>query len=759
MKKYSDPNKCSYKIIIKGKKKKTKKIDTYQNDIPNINIEPSNSDNSDNSDNSIDYNKPNDDNTYINQISKYMSNIFTNGKKRQSYNNYSNEKKGKKTKLYNNYSNEKKGKKTKLYNNYSNEKKGKKTKLYNNYSNEKKGKKTKLYMEGSNNDEKKKKKKFKIHTDNYTPFTIKTNFINNLGIKTNRTDRIKKDEVIKKTLNYKWGLGLEHEMQLFHKKSVFKNNIDDVNYGNIIFDSQESSCYLTGDIDEQGSCCKLKKDRCSKFPTRNGKLISPLNKDELEWLSKIDWEITGRQDAACKDGILQRVPVLMPEIISSDHRNRNLGNICDEMINLRKLYINLHKKNPHTQKKIKQYGELITHPCSVEDNILVPDRPTINSNNYTFSKKPMKDYLGSWHITITLPYMESTTNEEFITNHKHFAQALQWIEPLLLTSYFTGDPSSVGSSNTKIKGSFRIMAVGWGNIGGSDVRNFDTTGISRGSNIELYWRNKSDFDNTKKLDKCVKIAKPKYPNALSIQAGDFRTFSFDFTDNCEGHDCPKVDGGKMEKPNGIEIRIFDHFDDKHIHSLLHIIILLAENSHRHNPTDYVYKNKEWIKALNDIMKHGWKTILNDKFINLLKKNLGLRINTEEKIAFRVFETVVDELFKINKHGLLPFLMIDPDNIDIKPKIPSINRICWSISMNEKFGNEIYDHINSIYKKGEKLTVSKFKTDFYKKFNKKKWEKDIYDVISSLELLKYIEVNETDIIGSKNIDQSMILTII
>ena len=50
-----------------------------------------------------------------------------------------------------------------------------------------------------------------------------------------------------------WGLGIEHEMQLFHKSpSGMKNT-------NILFDSQESACFLTNEKDESGSCCKNRK--------------------------------------------------------------------------------------------------------------------------------------------------------------------------------------------------------------------------------------------------------------------------------------------------------------------------------------------------------------------------------------------------------------------------------------------------------------------------------------------------------------------
>ena len=43
-----------------------------------------------------------------------------------------------------------------------------------------------------------------------------------------------------------WGLGVEHEMHIFHKgKGGMKNT-------NIVFDSQESSCFLTGEKDPKG---------------------------------------------------------------------------------------------------------------------------------------------------------------------------------------------------------------------------------------------------------------------------------------------------------------------------------------------------------------------------------------------------------------------------------------------------------------------------------------------------------------------------
>ena len=63
-----------------------------------------------------------------------------------------------------------------------------------------------------------------------------------------------------KSRSINWGMGLEHEVQFFHinnKKS--KIPFFDINASNIIFDSQESTCFLTKDPSGKGPCCKMKK--------------------------------------------------------------------------------------------------------------------------------------------------------------------------------------------------------------------------------------------------------------------------------------------------------------------------------------------------------------------------------------------------------------------------------------------------------------------------------------------------------------------
>ena len=51
--------------------------------------------------------------------------------------------------------------------------------------------------------------------------------------------------------------------------------------------------------------------------------------------------------------------------------------------------------------------------------------------------KVREEYVGSYHITMTLPYVQYlTTQKEFIELHQNFANQLQWLEPLIIDHHF-----------------------------------------------------------------------------------------------------------------------------------------------------------------------------------------------------------------------------------------------------------------------------------------------------------------------------------
>jgi hypothetical protein len=544
-----------------------------------------------------------------------------------------------------------------------------------------------------------------------------------------------KDLDIKDT-SLMWGLGVEHEMQIFHQGAgASKDNFEKAN---IIFDSQESTCFISGDKHAQGACCKKvpgkmcyfsrndikTKAMREKFNTKRNKLT----KDELDFLLALDWELTGRQASGCKNGpnIVKRTPVLMPELVTSKFRNRSINSIVEESIFQEEKYLECQMKNPFTREKVKQYGPLVTHLCGTLDNIKIPVRPTINKKTYDFEEVEYKDYVGSYHVTLTLPHNKDISAKRFVQIHRDCANQLQWLEPLMIAAFFSPDPESVGDGEDEIKGSegsFRVMAVGWGNIAGSDVRKFDTDGIGRGTNMISKWRKGLRLKGTDKLDECVRSAKPQYKKAMSILTSDFRTFNFEPDENkCRRlytpYDCPKIDGGIMEPPFGMEIRIFDHFPSAYLLDLMKIITLTAANADRHPAKTYVYSNVAWIEATQGIMTHGWNYKIKEDYIRELRKAMGLKLDLSvapwngSKIALDVFKCLVAELYDVNKSSTIVKIM--DETPEVAPRVPEINKLCWELSFNQKYFKTVMSRLRRAKKAGLNKGFKRMKVSLFKK---------------------------------------------
>lgn len=543
-----------------------------------------------------------------------------------------------------------------------------------------------------------------------------------------------------------WGLGIEHEMQLFHLAPTGMKNT------HIMFDSQESTCFLSGDMHQVGSCCKMQKP-CFYHPKKEDDDFVKLNIEERRFLSNMQWELTGRQAKGCQPDptIIKRVSILMPELITTNFTNRTIDSITKEIRDLESKFINLQMRNPHTLEKIAKYGKLTTHTCGSSSEILVPIRPTINSPEYQFEPVPMTDYLGSYHLTITLPYTRDITKKEYISMHREMANQIQWLEPLLTCGFFSPTENSVGKfgNNKDTEGSYRVMNIGWGNFGGSNVRKIGTKGLDRGANIFPYWRKGFHFQNTKRLDECAQSTPPYYKKAKSIHTGDFRTFGFEPNmEKCirdyRAEDCPKADGAPIKQPYGIEIRIFDHFPSEYLIELMRIIVLISANSMRHPAKEYVYRDKRWITALRDIMTDGWNTTLANGYVSAIRKNFGIPVETHSHLAIDILKTVVHELYIINKDSF--FNRVMNEHPEIEPIVPDINRKCWEMAFTQKYNLKIVNMLKKLFYKGQIMSVNNFAKIMSNAMginDWQKWSNDVNDLLYALETHNHVSLDVYD----------------
>lgn len=519
----------------------------------------------------------------------------------------------------------------------------------------------------------------------------------------------------KKLEGMKWAMGVEHETHFFYIPTNQNNLVYPLNEI-VLFNSLDPTTKILNEYKE-------------------------LSESDRNLLLKLDFELTGRK---CNGKIvLEKTPVPMPEFITQNpfstiKNPKNIENYYREIVEKEEKFIDILNK----LKIIKEFNEqngfkIMQYPFGMCSNIRI--RKNYENLSKILLKKHYIDYCGSYHFTITLPFKEkkSYTKEDekkFVDNHYNFGAMFQWVEPLLLAAFFSCDQDAVGSRKKRIKGSFRVARIGWGNFAGSDMRKKDK-GIGRYANVKPYWRDNFRFYQSDIVDRCI----PPNPrlgekNAVSSFSSNIRTFGPDSEDPSK-----RISGAKMTIPNGVEIRIFDHFPSTYLIHLLKIIILIAANSYRKKVENFVYEDNEWIKSIQKIMLQGWKANVDPLFINKLENELDIKIKLKSYKAYDVLCGVVEELWEKNKDSDIVFMLYGDLE---KPFIPQINRYSWDFAFmlklvgSKKLYQKYLKFIEVIIKDDN---INTFKDNVVKYFGKE-WKGNKDDILYFFEAKRMITIN-------------------
>ena len=521
----------------------------------------------------------------------------------------------------------------------------------------------------------------------------------------------------KRLEKFTWGIGLEHEMQYFHAPKIsITNPKKDKVQNHIIYNT----------IDGTLSLVESKK----------------VNILEKEFLENIPFETTGRK---CHGKwVLKRTPVPMPEFVtkkpfSTIQNPLRMSDYYKELLDYEWKFSHLlHNESKLTLKQIDKYGTLAQYPYGMSNYIKMAKN--YNVLNYRFEEDLITDYLGSFHVTMTLPFeqKEKYSNKEeneFIEKHENFANMFQWIEPLLVSTFFSSDQKAVGTKEKRVRGSFRIMRVGWGNLAGSNVREFKE-GIGRYADIESYWRNGLDLYEVNKLKPCFKPnPKLKEKTAVSSLSSDIRTFGSTDPERPQHRES----GAPMTIPNGIEIRIFDHFETIFLISMLRIISLVAANSYLTKTTKYVYENKGWINTTHSVMEDGWKAKHDKEYKNELETQFGIKLKNCNN-CHELLKEVVKKLWEKNKDSDILYIL-DGNNTH-RPEVPNINKGSWDLGFILKCSNndKVFNRFKKLYKNIKKEgTINDFHKTFNSIFKESKWDKNCIDVfyfMKEKEIIRY-----------------------
>ncbi|VVU94537.1 hypothetical protein CPAV1605_262 [seawater metagenome] len=296
---------------------------------------------------------------------------------------------------------------------------------------------------------------------------------------------------------------------------------------------------------------------------------------------------------------------------------------------------------------------------------------------------------------------------------KTWALAIQWLIPLILSCYSSGDPFSAGDDDKLSELSLRLFIAGYSFINLSNIQKFN---LPTGRGI-LSYQSQSNLVDLSKRDFI-------YPKS------DYTGSSFR-VDNRKGFGF------------GFELRMFDNFDCIHLEPLIEFIFLLADNLADQNIVeipDNPFNNPVLNQETINILKEGWNTKISQEYKDLINKNLfptnPLVFPVDITTAYDVTNFIFDyfQTKFINRGtgtGYYSKYLIDRDYVG-NSDMPNINKLSWDMPFKdliwEKNSQITTDILQSIQ---ESKTKHELRTKLKDKLGKN-YEGDVDDII---ELLK------------------------
>jgi len=395
-----------------------------------------------------------------------------------------------------------------------------------------------------------------------------------------------------------WGLGIENESYLMFEKLVkvnkdfiinnhmrerysvnywdnFKKDIMNNELKNLA-NEIELPVYLNGYLFQKTDYYGEPSKRYTKNGEPNPKFIGKTIDDYIREKTQVVNNLFSKNMIYDGDTI---------EFITYDFYKTTVTNVLDEL----KLLKN---------KFLKEVNKLLVDnkPKDVSDNYIFNDKIIYPKFNYGFAKfLTNKDNVaicnnGTYHINITLPTnlnkKDEIENEEtFRQEHSNAIRLIQWIEPFLIALY--GSPDIMHILNKSYAGgSLRLMLSRYIGLG-----TYDSNKMIKGKMLNDFNYSDNNHWYTKLHENSGYIPPEKI-----------------------GYD---INYNKFTK-HGIEIRIFDHFDESKLYEILEFFVLILDHS-LNKEIESPVKNKHWNDFVYNVILDRNTKISNE--IKILYENI------------------------------------------------------------------------------------------------------------------------------------------
>ncbi len=242
------------------------------------------------------------------------------------------------------------------------------------------------------------------------------------------------------------------------------------------------------------------------------------------------------------------------EFKTYDHENKNYKKIVDDLMYNENVFFKLINNIPELQLLVGKYGDITYHNTGSLGKTVV-----LTNLNLDFTEV-IKDYAGSFHVWITIPYEKDESPITFVDKHANLANRLQLFEPIF-ASYFTSpDTEAIGDNLTHSRSSLRHFLNNYSGYGTTNIMYL--YGVDQ-SYIKGYYLNKEDalMENILNVSTAGTIYdsiddKPIYAyNLLDTRGITSRNFKFLSTfHDVKKHDTVKLNDYMMQVFNKTKIR-------------------------------------------------------------------------------------------------------------------------------------------------------------------------------------------------------------
>ena len=341
-------------------------------------------------------------------------------------------------------------------------------------------------------------------------------------------------------------------------------------------------------------------------------------------------------------------------------------------------------------------------------------------------------------------YLKYTTSNYHKLHHE-WAVSIQWLLPLLMSTFSSCDPFSIGDNNTLTELSFRIFISGYNFVNLTDLKKYY---LPTNRYIEHYRENSR---LKKKVD---------------------AKFNYNFNDELNSSRGTEFRVENKGFNFGFELRVFDNFNIEYVGYLIEFLFLLADHIHTIQPDgttigmvpENPFNNKKYDEDIIKILAQGWNTPMPHEYMDALLRNLKFDISVDilhrhsrngaSSYTYDVINVIYDLLqdkfinFETGK-GIGKYSQYVIDGGERPYKLPNINRhswtnafhnLYWEVTPHTKFRKDIEIIVEKIH-----LNKKKTHIDFLRKELKSvlrpqyKFKFDIDDVIYTLEDLQVLNL--------------------